>query len=1121
MKFEDSSFNASQINEAVHGSATVDASVYQPRSDGTQFNACQFNIGPGWEAASQIADNTLSVAQELVLQGNMSAGLAALQNVLTSESFCNFSENTKRLAAVIYCDFSLQVGRPQEALDWLSTLDRQLREDKALKAWWAWLNHSLGDPDALDELRAIQKVFPDSPTVLTVCLFAGDDLRSAAIDALQAWREAGDMSEVDGYRVALLHLSNILSEQGKFEEARDCLALVEPKGETENYKLQCMDIVFRVQRLISKPNVVNLDHVTVEDWSDIVDMTAAVNQVILRAKQQFEFHEAYSLKSLLLALFQKHQQAIDAFPFQSLQHVGVQALRNLGNSYQSLGKWPELADFISKLEPQFRTELADHHFVALINQGKFNEAQAIESVSAGLRSVLDEAKGTPEVALELDSVEGIGLAIQVARNRYFKSKDENCIEFLISLTPDGLREKFLLAEALLECGCGDDALRIYEDIFAELGPGIGSHFVSFLGLLLERGRRALVSDYMDRCPRQMIFSYPQLTRLFVQYVQVAKGQRAVFNELNPLITEMEDLSFRNVWLQAAHNVGANEEARMKLEAWGLDSSGTVTEQADYLALAAHFLPAADVRRRLYELMHENSRNVNIQRAIFSVFFLLSGRDSEAAHISPSLVGSSCGVAVGGDMVLIDDSLAGSASPYYLLSSDESVADLIGKSVGEEVNYLGKKSEITEIFSTDTWLARHAIGELTKRPETNSIWKIQGESAEDGVEKILHQVRKQGEAARLQLATAVDGQAPILVRLTDSPGDIITSWLSVIYSEGSSPIELNLDLSKDNGQRLLSSELVVLDPSSASSLCLCSHWLSELDGYVLKVGMPASVSTIFVAYLHDNKNSEGYLGWDFSADRAHFKNSEEGVSELCSGVLSRIESGDLVEIEAIPNGDIPDAALQIVLLLDARTRDALFSCFGYPDRILASDDPWVRKFASQLGITTVSSVELLILSCFSPSKNIDLQKEIVQITARNLAPNQIPTYLMMHLMSGEYSPEQMELYFKNKLISFPCDRNNVPVLASLISIGLEDKEAFPNLRHLLVVLRGRGTGWSEESGLREIYQLILSSTKRLNRGAEHTSQVIALLLDLFEMQLVVHAPYSSYAALCIALQEAGD
>lgn len=978
MDIKNASFSGSQVNESVKGGASVAATIVGPHSGGgAQFNGCQFNVGPGWEVATDAVDATINSVQELILQGKLAMGRALLEELLKMDAIGNIAKKTQVLAAAVYCDICMQMGVPAEALAWLTSLPGELREERVLIAWRGWLKFATGDSSGLEDLENIQKVYPESPTILTLSIFAGGALREKAVKVLQSWLSAGDYSDIDTYRVPLLHYSNALATSGEYEAALEYLALIQPKSDIEDYKLEYMRLEFIAQEITAKPNISNLDHIPVEDWNNICDLSQAVDTVITRAREiGHDFHQAYALKSLLCSLLHRYEEAINVVPVDSFSVIDEVALKNIANNYQVLDDWAGLENFILNLDPINRRLLSDHHFIALINQGKYGLAKELEGVAEGLNAVLDEVQGDNEKEIELGAIKDVALAVQIARNRFLRSDDSHSLDFLKSLDPTGLQDRFLLAEALVVCGCEGEALGIYEPIFADLGAGIGSHFTFFLKILNERGRRALVSEYIDQLPQKLIYSVPGLTQFYIYFLQVLRGRKAVFDELSGLVEALDDLWLKSVWIRSASNIASKDEILERIRHWGYKPSGRLEDRADYLSLAAKYSSDPEVRSELYRLFHSNSRNLSVQRACFNAFFLSTLHDAGEGHEPPENVSSACAVTLGGQTLLIDDSLRGSPSPHYLLSGDESVANLIGRRRGDEVEYLSEVVVITEIQDRETWLARYVIGELAKRPVTNSIWKYESSTPEAGVEKILEQVRSQAEDARAQLAAAVDGQAPILCRLQGFSERFFESWIDVLYSKYSATLEQSVDLSEGNRLKISSAKCIVLGPCSGSSLALCPHSLNRLVSSSLQFAMPATVSEGFRASGDMRPKSEGRLGWDFALNKAVL--SEAGGDEFRAyeQITLVLDAGGIAEVAALPNGDIPRLSLQLIQLLDPPTRDAMFSCYGFSDRVLASDDPWVRRLANSIGIKSVSSLELVMLAVQSPAEDHVLHKEFI-------------------------------------------------------------------------------------------------------------------------------------------------
>lgn len=134
----------------------------------------------------------------------------------------------------------------------------------------------------------------------------------------------------------------------------------------------------------------------------------------------------------------------------------------------------------------------------------------------------------------------------------------------------------------------------------------------------------------------------------------------------------------------------------------------------------------------------------------------------------------------------------------------------------------------------------------------------------------------------------------------------------------------------------------------------------------------------------------------------------------------------------------------------------------------------------------------------------------------MAPNQLPAYVLMHLMGGDYEFEDLERYLENKLTSIPSAGGNLQVLISLVSMGLLDPQRFSRMRSLVAVLKGRVNGWKSET---ELFRAVLVSVNQLGQSRQHRSRVIAIILETLGVRLSVPGPFSTHAALITAVQEA--
>lgn len=1114
MKIKEGTFNSSQVIESVQGNATLTSNIDAPHSNGPQFNGCQFNIGPGWQAATGVADSTISAAQELVLQGKSKEALHILLGILESEDFPNLSANTQRLSSIVYCDLCWQIGELRQAADFISKQHEELKSFRSIKAWHFWLQHNLGDTDGLDGLQALQKVYPESPTILNLSVMAGGELRESAFEAITKLYENGKLLSSDDYRILLLHLANNASDAGSLTQAREYLRHVTPRCETEVYTLQHMDLVYRVQGILKEPCCSGLDHISVSDWQEIKEIERKNNEVIEQSESvNHIFHDAYTLRSLLLALQGKHREAINAVGSGLYLGMNAVSLRNIGNCYQHMGDWVGLEEFILSLPMKYQTSLADLHFISLINQGKRREAAELDGVPEQLKSLLhetDENSGS----VQLDEIADLHLGIQIARNRHLETQAEESIAYLLSIDTAALdiQTRFNLAEALLDCKCDTEALSHYECIFIELGAGIGNHFARFINLLLKNGRRSLASSYIDQCPDEMIFSSLLLTKVYINYLAETQGIKALIETLTPHATNAEYLWLKTAWLKSALMLNETIRARKMIEHWGLAPEGDPSEVAEYLLLASRCLPRDRINRSLYELFHSNSRNINVQKACFSFYFNFGEKAEQPAELEVAL--SPCAVLLDDEAVLIDDSLSGTNSPYYYTSNDELVADFIGKSKGETAQFNGRAVEIREVVTTDTWMAKKAIEELSKRPKTTSIFMVSGRSTEDAVAEIVENVRSGAEASRQQLMTSTDGKAPILFRLSRTPSDTLRAWLSVLFYEKGNKLAQEIELSHQSKQTLNDAETLVLDPTSACTLSICPHSLTQLLQTGIRLSIPPSVHQIFTSTLQLDKaiQPSGTLGWDFDEARAVYTESATDLKKPCESFLRHIENQKIEIISAIPNVDIPTNTLQLIQLLDEGSRDAIFSCYGHRNRILVSDDPYIRKIANQLGIKSTCTLNLLLNSTPNPSEDEAFQDEILELTSRNMDMWQIPVYLLLRAMSITASDDYARNYIDNNLTLIDFSGDNLSLVIFLIFWALASPELPPGFDGAVSAFTDRKYLGDKSLQQSDLLIRVWREVKKLPCDNQLRSSVAATTLKLLGLSLPFKGPFSTYEAL---------
>ncbi len=1110
------SISGSQVNEGVAGNATqnIESLVVHARDTTNTYIGCTFNGIPGDnDPATSAMANLLIQAQELIIKDKPHEGAALLTQIVAPGIFDLLSYEKKRIAISAYCEYLAANNQFDEAQKYLSELPQELADDKIVRAWSIWLQFLEGDDSKLDDLHGLLKAYQDSPTIIHLGLQAPDSpLRELASRLIKEITDEANSEIIGKFRIPILSFAHKRCLEGSETEGANLVALVEPHGEVERYKLRYLKLNFRIKALLQSSLLASKDHITLTEWSELHDMLSDVSDIIECAKKNaHEFIDACAIKSLILGLLSRPADAIETIPLEGIKRLDRQDFINLANNYQSLGDWEGLEKLLTNIPKELAEELASLKFIALINQSQCDRAREISNVPESLRRVLDEDYVLGEGQQNLEDVTDFFFAVQIAVHRYTKNNDEEALRYLKDADPADDHDKLLLANALNECDCDKEALDIYEVVFTDKESGFGIHYVNYLRLLFICGYRNRVSQKLTPFAREQIFSYQPLTFFFVQFTTATKGISASIEELSNAIDQTDHIWFKIAWLKQVIETGELNDAHKSIESWGLSPPGPPGDQADYLSLVSQLTGPRDIYQTLYRLFHENPRSFQIQRACFRVFMEDTMRGQSHLPSSSTEVNERCGVVLSsGETILIDDSLRGMRSTLYILSHDELVRPWIGKKPGDSVSYKNCDQTIREIIHPYVWLARHTLGELTKRPEQSAIWVFQASSPEQNVDQIIEHVRSAEQHRRELIRTATSGKIGVLTLMARENQNPLKEWIEVLSSSASCNLPTNCGaviprLKQAKG------DFLVLDPSSASSIVLqgnISHQLKSAPGLIATV--PAVASSFRDLRDDLKKTPSGKLYWDQDHDRVVIDDSPASAEEVCRTIesfLDLLSDKCIHELQPIPSRDLPDGYLQLIELFDPATRDAVYACYGYECRILVSDDPVIRRSAEALGIRVSNSLELLgTMGLLSTSLNEkDLPEAFVRMTNSCLIPSSIPSSVLLYLMSTDASETKIDYFFKNKLSSINFV-TNIGVLTNIVSYALPRNDDLPHFQYVTQMLRRRMA--VEQLAAHYVAKFIVKSCLELVATQAQRSRVQRYLFDLFNVPIPFIGPYST-------------
>ena len=272
MDIKDSKIEQSIIAEAIGETAKIDAggSTNVFKNHGSVFNQCIFENGAGWEVLNKAQEKFLGEAQFLVLKGDNEQALRILRNLLDPSSFEHLSEDIQFRTITLYCDSLFFDRKFKEALETLSALPSQVKEDYRFQAWLYLIECHQGNEGAIEMLSALFEKNQESPLLTHLCLLSENStLGASAEKSLLEKAESLDAIDIQKYRRSIVTLVFMMSSRSDFKEACRLLKIIKSVDKVERYKLKTLEISIEIQIILEHTYVASGYHLTVTQWREL------------------------------------------------------------------------------------------------------------------------------------------------------------------------------------------------------------------------------------------------------------------------------------------------------------------------------------------------------------------------------------------------------------------------------------------------------------------------------------------------------------------------------------------------------------------------------------------------------------------------------------------------------------------------------------------------------------------------------------------------------------------------------------------------------------------------------------------------------------------------------------
>lgn len=1038
-----------------------------------------------------------------LVKGDFNQAVKDLDVLLDSSGYEKLSTKQKRTLFHYRCvaQSILDESNLLPYLEKIKLIDEEFCELDLYLAWSDFVEYKRGR-STLKYIEALLKVPNIKPSIFEVALRSGDVGLYEVVkgELLCARFESGE--ELAGFGGVLYLLSGFCSVRGDYQDGLKALNYIDSTAESENMHRDLRKLILEIQVIVDDPLIFKNVHVSISQWREIyvkieeserlVSLTRKVGDLTAEA-------EASSAKSLCWALLGKHAKAISSVPEKLYQELNGQAIMNYCMSLQSLGDWEGILRLLNNLENESYPYL---RAVALMNLERPEEAASVPGLTKKeLEKIRNPGAGENNELVSVDQ--------KFARicRAYSEGNLSNVKEKICSIQVSSFEERVCKADALFFCNQNSLALDCYKDVFEEVGYGFGEAFGRFLKLLLDVNHRSLLKIIFEAIPEKMILDSNNLLVGYFSFMSETLTPAQFLEKLNSALGDRSDLFLRSSWIHYAARSLPLEEVEAAIEEWGSNIEGSVEERLDYYRVVGQVKGWGYVSESLYSEFQRYSFGLEFHQVVFSLAVL--GLSSEV-DLDMGTASEKCCVILERDNrqrdVLIDLHQSPNGLRRGLGKNDERAATLLGRKVGDLVEFEGEEYSVAKVWPHTAWLVRKSMEELKNQPVKSGVVCLRQESVDASVQQLLEMAEENRGRKREIFREAYNSPRFALTRIRSDNFTFVKNWCEFLSFEEGENIYLpgnELSLKEDSNVEF------VLDGTSFSTISTMVDGVEEMFELGAKLRVPNSILSMFNGFDRKKFLMYGVLG---NVDSSL---SGEDLERNFWRFIGFLDGGEVGGIPPIPNSPFSFELSEVFSRIFVFDRDALYATYGHEGRVLVSDDVGMISLAKSLNVRCLSTFQLLSIFFDINGAAVSLFKSYLKIAKTNLCPRDVPGSLLSYI-ARNVDPNDVASVMERILPAVEYTRSNLEIFLGfyLSEILLVEQYAGSSLEKVIDWFFGK---WFDSKGymfIRSFLKIYLSGKFCVDSNHKYIFNILAKA----KLDFAKYTPFSSLYTLQLIERE---
>jgi len=899
--------------------------------------------------------------------------------------------------------------------EFTSSLGGSLNSIRASLIWKEKFRIEL-TPNKTGNLSKLLDKYPDSGLLIYFCLGSEDGgIREEAKATLLQHINEGEVSSLNKMTMPLQFYCTVLINANDLDEAKRVLELINFEGDHSKYSRMYYHLI-RLKEVSQDDLISHNLHIQKNYILEFVESCDELDEIIRGEKTAVKQYDFKALKVIYLSHLNQHQRAIDVMNTEEILASNIDIIPILITCHQHLSNWMAIIDLVDRFPDSEKAIYIEAKVVALKNLNRGDEVAMLEE-----RSSL--ALGPLKTNERLNKSHQVYYEIQESAKKYLTDGSQSSLNYLLSLDIDLLDTptQHLLAERLWFCDCKEESYKALKHCVRELKPGIGNTAKLYIRSLLENSEYRKIEQYFTAIGEGLIYKYHDWSELYLEFYGKTKTPRQLQDKLSRAVSVFDTAHLKirllNLLLTLNNELGL---AGDYVNEWGLDISDDPMEQANYLQHLQSLIPFKTIVDGLYPIYISHGKKPEIQKIAFSIYFGFINQQQIERGLPASYdrVNTKCAVFFeDGSDLLIDfnsnnDNLTLADSP-----NSPYIKHIIGAACGSTINHKGTNKKIREITDVSTWVARDCAKNLGSIPEYSGVHMFTFNPKEDIGQQLKSYIEGFDGSKEDPYKEVVKHQIPAGISLSGRNGNYISAWTQFNHEYKGACLAVPLgEETKD-----LEVEQFILDSTAVSSLAVLSNTITSIGKNIyITTGVAIDIDEVL------RQPVDIYID----------ENSVNNLRYLKTKIIDSIQKED-------PSNKV----LELVNVLDNKTKESILSCYKHENRCLISDDPWVHKLANCLGIKCIYSFTIIQMCMSDEGGDSSIKNELSQsycsLAKYYLSPSHTPILVVAYLLSGTVNLLYAKQYFDKNLKEVSATKSNASAIITAIgncdfSLGVESK-----------------------------------------------------------------------------------